>query len=89
MPATGSGGAPGLADLLQIGAVCGVLIGLGVFLGYLLDRWLGTSPLLLIVLALLAVAGMSVKLYYGYAVAMDEQSKGRPWAKAASRKEGE
>ena len=46
MPATPSRPAPGVQDLLQIGAVCGVTIGLGVFLGYLLDRWLGSAPLL-------------------------------------------
>jgi F0F1-type ATP synthase assembly protein I len=49
------------------------------FIGHLLDRWLGTSPVLLIVFALLAVAGMSVKLYYGYAADLAAQSKGRPW----------
>jgi F0F1-type ATP synthase assembly protein I len=37
--------APGLTDLLQIGAVCGIMIGLGVFVGYLVDRAAGTPPL--------------------------------------------
>jgi F0F1-type ATP synthase assembly protein I len=37
--------APGLIDLLQIGAVCGIAIGLGVFAGYLIDRGAGTPPL--------------------------------------------
>jgi F0F1-type ATP synthase assembly protein I len=37
---------PGAAALLQLGATCGVMIGLGVLVGYLLDRALGTSPLL-------------------------------------------
>jgi F0F1-type ATP synthase assembly protein I len=50
------------------------------FIGHLLDRWLGTSPALAIVLAVLAVVGMSIKLYYGYAADMDKQSQGRPWA---------
>jgi F0F1-type ATP synthase assembly protein I len=35
-----------LMDLLQVGAVCGLAIGIGVFLGYLLDRAAGTGPLL-------------------------------------------
>lgn len=38
--------APGLGELLQIGALCGVFIGIGVFAGYLLDRVAKTSPLL-------------------------------------------
>jgi F0F1-type ATP synthase assembly protein I len=37
--------APGLTELLQIGAVCGIMIGLGVFAGYLVDRAAGTPPL--------------------------------------------
>ena len=37
--------APGLVDLLQIGAVCGIAIGIGLFVGYLVDRAAGTSPL--------------------------------------------
>jgi F0F1-type ATP synthase assembly protein I len=40
---------PGAAQLLQLGATCGVMIGLGVLAGYLLDRALGTSPLLVFV----------------------------------------
>jgi len=31
-------------------------VGLGVFLGWLLDRWLGTSPWLILVFSLLGVA---------------------------------
>ncbi|MBV9096907.1 MAG: AtpZ/AtpI family protein [Frankiaceae bacterium] len=37
--------APRLTDLLQIGAVCGVAIGIGLFVGYLVDRAAGTPPL--------------------------------------------
>ena len=37
--------APGLVDLLQIGAVCGMAIGIGLFAGYLIDRAAGTPPL--------------------------------------------
>jgi F0F1-type ATP synthase assembly protein I len=64
VPATGSGGAPGLVDLLQIGAVCGVMIGLGVFLGYLLDRWLGTAPLLTFVGLAFGILGAATGSYF-------------------------
>jgi F0F1-type ATP synthase assembly protein I len=40
---------PGPIQLLQIGTVCGVCVGLGVLAGYLLDRALGTSPLLVFI----------------------------------------
>jgi F0F1-type ATP synthase assembly protein I len=46
---TGRRAAPGAAELLQLGAICGVCIGLGVLAGYLADRALGTSPLLVFI----------------------------------------
>ena len=58
------GPAPGLQDLLQIGAVCGVMIGLGVFGGYLLDRVTGTSPLLTFVGLALGILGAATGSYY-------------------------
>lgn len=57
-------------------AVTPLLFGL---LGHWVDLRLHTTPLLLLVFAGLAVAGMFVKLYYAYANAMDEQQKDRPW----------
>jgi len=46
------------------------LIGLG------LDHWLGVFPVLTIVFAVLAIVGMSIKMYYGYTVAIEaEQAK--------------
>ena len=55
--------APGLQDLLQIGAICGVMIGLGVFAGYLLDRWLGTAPLLTFVGLAFGILGAATGSY--------------------------
>jgi F0F1-type ATP synthase assembly protein I len=55
--------APGLQDLLQIGAVCGVMIGLGVFIGYLVDRAVGTSPLLTFVGLGLGILGAATGSY--------------------------
>ena len=37
------------------------------FFGWLLDRWLGTDPVLLIVLGLFGLAGIVVRTYYQYA----------------------
>jgi len=56
--------APGLQDLLSIGAVCGVMIGLGVFVGYLLDRAAGTSPLLTFVGLAFGILAAAIGSYY-------------------------
>ena len=56
--------APGLQDLLSIGAVCGVMIGVGVFAGYLLDRAAGTSPLLTFVGLAFGILGAATGSYF-------------------------
>jgi len=56
--------APGIQDLLQIGVVCGVFIGLGVFVGYLLDRAAGTAPLLTFLGLALGILGAATGSYY-------------------------
>jgi F0F1-type ATP synthase assembly protein I len=55
--------APGLQDLLALGAVCGVMIGLGVFLGYLVDRWLATAPLVTFVGLAIGILGAATGSY--------------------------
>jgi F0F1-type ATP synthase assembly protein I len=49
------------------------------FLGYLLDRSLGTSPIFALAFGLLAFAGAVVALYYRYQSAMAEQEADKPW----------
>ena len=56
--------APGLQDLLSIGAVCGVMIGLGVFLSYLLDRAAGTAPLLTFIGLAFGILAAAIGSYY-------------------------
>jgi F0F1-type ATP synthase assembly protein I len=50
-------------------------------LGWALDRWLGTTPLLLIVLALFGVVGMALKTYYAYVEKMRRHEEEAPWAR--------
>jgi F0F1-type ATP synthase assembly protein I len=50
-------------------------------IGYGLDRWLGTLPLLTIVFAVLGLVGACIKIYFGYMTEMDEHDKDAPWAK--------
>lgn len=42
------------------------------FLGWLLDRWLDTRPLFMIVLSLLGLIGQGVRMYYAYELKMRE-----------------
>jgi F0F1-type ATP synthase assembly protein I len=55
---------PGAAQLLQLGATWGVLVGLGVLLGYGLDRALGTGPLLVFVGLAIGILAAATGSYY-------------------------
>jgi F0F1-type ATP synthase assembly protein I len=48
-------------------------------LGWLVDRWAGTSPLFTLVLFLFGVVGMAVKTYYAYVEKMKREETGTPW----------
>ncbi|MDQ1438473.1 MAG: hypothetical protein QOK43_2102 [Acidimicrobiaceae bacterium] len=51
------------------------------FLGHLLDMRLGTSPIFMLALALFAVTGMFVKLWYAYDQAMQARDAAAPWGR--------
>jgi F0F1-type ATP synthase assembly protein I len=57
-------------------AVTPVIFGL---LGHLLDLRTGTSPVFMLTLALFAVVGMFVKLWYAYDAAMRAEDARAPW----------
>jgi F0F1-type ATP synthase assembly protein I len=59
-------------------ALSPALLGL---IGYLLDRWFGTVPVLTVIFVVVGLAGACVKLYYGYQREMDEHEANAPWAK--------
>lgn len=50
--------------------------------GWALDRSLGTSPVLLIALALFGLAGTGVRAYYGYVRRMNEHEENAPWRRS-------
>jgi len=54
-----------LAELSSLGLMLPSSIAVGLFLGYLLDKWLGTHPWLLIVFTLLGVASGFLSLLRG------------------------
>jgi F0F1-type ATP synthase assembly protein I len=48
-------------------------------LGWLLDGWIGTSPILALVFGSFGAAGIFVKLKLGYDKQMDQAEAGKPW----------
>ena len=50
-------------------------------LGWLLDHWLGWSPVLTILFGLYGLGGGILRAYYGYAAKMKTEEAGKPWAK--------
>jgi hypothetical protein len=68
--ATGFGNAMGTATEIAL------LPGIFGTLGWLLDRWLGTSPLFLVTFLVFAFTGMLVRAWLGYDKDMREQEAG-------------
>lgn len=65
----------GLSQALSL-VVGPVLFGL---IGFLLDRALGTGPLLAVVLSAFGFLGAVVALYFRYQAAVARDDEGKPW----------
>jgi ATP synthase protein I len=52
-----------LSELASLGLVLPSSIAVGLFFGYLLDRWLGTAPWLLLIFTVLGVVSGLLSLY--------------------------
>lgn len=64
--------------------VVGIVVFLGI--GYVLDRWLDTKPIFMIVLFVFAVAGYMVKMWLGYDAKMRQhEAELRAKSRAAVR----
>lgn len=50
-------------------------------LGWVVDRWLGTSPLFALGLGVVAVVAMMLRMYYGYQVDMERHEREAPWSR--------
>ena len=48
-------------------------------IGFGLDRWLNTTPILTIVFAVVGLVGAVIKLIYGYQAEMAEHEANAPW----------
>jgi F0F1-type ATP synthase assembly protein I len=49
--------------------------------GFGLDRWLGTGPVLAIVLGLFGLFGTVVHIYYDYRARIAKEEEGKPWTR--------
>ena len=76
-----AGPAPGAFQLLQIGAWCGISIGLGVTAGLFLDRALGTSPLLVLLGLVVGILGAAGGAYFVIRPYVTDASRGAPTPK--------
>lgn len=67
-------------DGLGKGMELALTLALFVGLGWLVDRWLGTSPVFVIALSLFAVVGQMVRMWYAYDArmrALEQERAGR------------
>ncbi len=56
-------------------------------IGNFADGRLGTRPWLTIVLVVFALAGLTVRMYYGYVAAMEEHEAAAPWKRVSPPKQ--
>jgi hypothetical protein len=75
----------GFGDTLARGFELAVIPFLFGGIGLLLDTVLGIRPVLTIVFSVFAIAGLSVRTYYGYETAMRAHEVGTPWARRPPR----
>jgi F0F1-type ATP synthase assembly protein I len=75
--ATQSGYNDGLTQALTF-VVAPLLLGL---LGFAFDRWLGTRPILMLLLGCLGVVGTFVTAFYEYQARCAREDEGKPWTR--------
>ncbi|HEY7106572.1 MAG TPA: AtpZ/AtpI family protein [Acidimicrobiia bacterium] len=50
--------------------------------GFGLDRWFGTGPLLAVVLGAVGFVGVLLRTYYAYLARMEYEEEGKPWTRS-------
>ena len=73
-----NGAGEGMSRAFELAVTPAVIAGFG----YLLDRWLGLLPVLTIIFFLVGMAGVVVRMYYGYDATMKEHEAASPWARS-------
>ena len=71
----------GFGDTLTLAMELALVPVLFAGLGHLLDRWLGTAPIFLVVLVMLSFVGLGAKMYYRYTAQMERHEAEGPWAR--------
>ena len=51
------------------------------FVGWLVDRWLGTSPVFMLAFGLFGLAGAVITSYFEFAERMRRHDEGKPWTR--------
>jgi F0F1-type ATP synthase assembly protein I len=57
-------------------------------IGFAFDRWLGTTPILTILAAVLGLTGATIKIVYAYRAEMEEHEADAPWRRPVTDKQG-
>ena len=69
--------APGIGDTLARGFEWAATIAIFLGIGFLLDRWLGTTPVFMVVLFVFALVGQIVRAYVHYGDEIDREFTAR------------
>ena len=75
-----NGAGEGMSRAFELALTPAILGGFG----YLLDRWLGLTPVLTIVFFLVAMGGLMTRIWCGYDAQMKEHEQTGPWAARAA-----
>jgi hypothetical protein len=73
-------------DVLGGGMEIALMVPIFLVLGWLLDRWLGTTPIFMIVMVVLGLIGVFCRLRYSYEAKMREHEEARRAQRAAERR---
>jgi F0F1-type ATP synthase assembly protein I len=66
-----------LAYAFEFAATAALFAGLG----WLLDRWLGTEPVLMVTLAAFGFVGVCLRTVYRYKEKVELEEEGKPWTR--------
>ena len=69
--------APGIGDTLARGFEWAATIAIFLVVGFLLDRWLGTTPIFMVVLFVFALIGQLVRAYFHFGDEIDREATAR------------
>jgi len=73
-------------DALGGGVEIALMVPIFLLLGWLVDRWLDTAPIFMIVMVVLGLIGVFCRLRYSYEAKMQEHEEARLAQRAAERR---